>query len=177
MAQKRAGFDKFGRGLNTNGFRGAAGCSSVSRNMHHNRGSARATLREGTMRVWATKTEAPCWNLFEFANSSGTVFRLTKCNDELETFSLTAATAKTNILAATMSTAGRAEFATTQGLAFIADQKAGFYVTNGATVKAVGRAAPTSALSPTEASAGAATGFGTGTYRVAYSFYNPTFDM
>ena len=172
----RMTFEQFGRGLNTNGARGPDGHSRVSRNMHHNKGTARAILREGTMRVWATKTEAPTWNIFEFANASGTVFRLCKVNDELETFSLTAATAKTD-LGLAMSTAGRADFATTQGLAFIADQKAAFYVTNGATVKAVGRAAPSSALSPTETSAAAASGFGVGTYRCAYSFYNPTFDM
>lgn len=172
----RMTFEQFGRGLNTNGARGPDGHSRVSRNMHHNKGTARAILREGTMRVWAAKTEAPTWNIFEFANASGTVFRLCKVNDELETFSLTAATAKTD-LGLAMSTAGRADFATTQGLAFIADQKAAFYVTNGATTIAVGRAAPTGALSPTETSAAAASGFGTGTYRCAYSFYNPTFDM
>ena len=172
MARRQV-FDSLGRGLNTNGVRGPAGYARVSRNLQHNRGD-RAVLRGGTKRVWDTKTEVPTWNLFEYVNASGTVFRLCKVNDELESFSLTAATAKTD-LGLAMNTGGPADICEAIDFAIIADQRAKNYISKGDAVQEIQVVAAPSA--PTLSEAGAVTGFGTGTFYACTSYYNPTYDM
>ena len=174
---RRMSILSFGAGLNTNQPRGQPGESSVSRNFQHNRGTNTARVRFGVLRVWNTRTfNATVLNIFEFVNSSGTVFRIDKNSGSLETFSLTAGTAKTSLLTG-LSTAGPADIREAMHYLFVADQGAANYISDGTAgnTRALSGAAPTTALSPTETGAAAATGFGTGTYRVAYSFSNSAF--
>jgi hypothetical protein len=169
---RRIVFDSLGRGLNTNGVRGPAGFARVSRNLQHNRGD-RAVLRGGTRRVWATLTEAPVQFIFEYFNASGTAFRLCQANDELESFSLTAATAKTNLV--TLNSTGRSDITEAVDFAIIANARGKNYISKGDAVQEIQVVAAPSAPSLTEN--GTAVGFGTGTFRVATSYYNPTYDM
>lgn len=169
---RRIVFKSLGRGLNTNGARGPEGFARVSRNMLHNRGD-RAVLRGGTRRVWATKTEDVIQFIFEYVNAAGTVFRLCQANDELESFSLTAASAKSNIL--TLNSTSKSDITEAVDFAIIANARGKNYISKGDAAQEIQGATAPSA--PTVSEAGAVTGFGTGVFYVCTSFYNPTYDM
>jgi hypothetical protein len=132
----------------------------------------RAKTRLGMRRVFHTRTaNADIQGIYEFRTNAGSLLRLMKCNGTLSTFDLAHTT---TTLEASMSTDGCADFRAYDGLVYVADQKAGNKITTGVTgadnTQQLRRAAPSTALSPTEA--GAVSGFGIGTVRVAYSLYN-----
>lgn len=161
------------RGLSTNSAVPSPEAAVVSRNFLHNKpGTAESRL--GSKRIWDTRTaNAVTQAIYEWRNNSGTVFRMTKCNGALETFSLTASTAKTS-LETGMSTAGVADMRALDGLLYVADQQNENKISTGSSgadnTQKLRRAAPSTALSPTEG--GVATGFANGVYKVCYTHYN-----
>lgn len=171
----RAAFKDISAGLDTNSPAPLPGAALTARNLLMNR-RGRCETRGGILRAHTTRIAAETiWNIFEMVGSTGTVIKLVKSEDDLCTLSL--AGGAPSSIEASLAT-GRADIVEANHLAFIANQRNKNYVSTGATgannTLTLDKAAPTSALAP--ASAGTATGMVAGVYRVAYAFYNPTFD-
>jgi hypothetical protein len=164
-------------GLDTNNPAAPATASVVARNLLMSR-PGRCETRGGLLRAHHTRVASETiWNIYEGRSSTGTIIKLVKSLDDLCTLALAGAAPAS--IEASLDSGGPADITQANHLFFLADQRASCYVSTGATGAALTqkltKAAPTSALSPTDTSAGAAT-FTVGAYRVAYSFYNPTLD-
>jgi len=167
---------EFWKGLDTNRAATKPGYALVARNVLLTR-AGRAEVRPGILRAHHTRSaDETIWNLFEFRDAAGLTYRLVKTGTTLARLALAGGAPVANETG--MSAAGPASMAEAQDLVFLADQRAKNYVTTGgggvANTLPLDKAAPSAALSPV--GAGTATGMVAGTYRVACSFYNPTFD-
>lgn len=141
--------------------------------------SGEAHVREGWPALHnANASTAFRIRLSDFRNAAGTLYHVAKHTTKLITFSTTDPTAAVTDVIAGMDSATTPDFANGNGYLFVADSEVKNYITTGVsgnTALELHSVTASTALSPTET--GAVTGFGTGIFKVCYSFYNPGLDM